>query len=107
MQTSPQSSRAGQKLASPSTHMVCALGSHPSVQSCCSRSEGNVNGTDLTIFLVSDCHGHGKSEPHAAEDRFLIWDFNHVVSQSGYRSCIEALAVHHSGLKAARQSAGR
>ena len=36
------------------------------------------------IYLGSDCHGHGRSEPHAAEDRFLIWDFNHVVSQFGH-----------------------
>lgn len=26
-----------------------------------------------------DCHGHGRSEPHEEWDRFLIWDFNHVV----------------------------
>jgi len=27
-----------------------------------------------------DCHGHGRSEPHEEWDRFLIWDFNHLVS---------------------------
>lgn len=26
-----------------------------------------------------DCHGHGKSEPHEEWDRFLVWDFNHLV----------------------------
>lgn len=29
-----------------------------------------------------DAHGHGHSEPKAEEDRFLIWDFNHIVSPS-------------------------
>lgn len=33
-----------------------------------------------------DAHGHGNSEPFAEEDRFLIWDFNHLVSPPGPRA---------------------
>lgn len=27
-----------------------------------------------------DCHGHGHSDPQEEWDRFLIWDFNFLVS---------------------------
>ena len=49
MQTFPQCSGAGRKLASPSTPMVCGLWSHALVQSCCSKSEGVVTGTDFVF----------------------------------------------------------
>ena len=38
-----------------------------------------------------DAHGHGFSDPKDEYDRYLIWDFNHIVS-----ALLSHLSAHHT-----------